>query len=90
MKYAAVALGFAVGSNAMVIRSTDSCCFGISASGAVTGTAGQLSDGQVRINGPLSAASFCISNGGITDSSGRGCILTRKQYFQSPILLDQR
>jgi len=38
---------------------------------------GQLSDGQNRIGGGLSAATFIIDNGGIIDSAGRGCILTR-------------
>jgi len=75
MKSFVTALAFATGANALIARGS-SCCFHISASGAVTGTAGQLDDGQVRINGPLSASQFCISDGGITDANGRGCILT--------------
>lgn len=72
-----LSLALVAGSNAFVAQ-RGSCCFGISASGAVMGTAGQLSDGQVRINGPLSAAEFCIAGSSITDANGRGCILTRK------------
>ncbi|KAJ5759132.1 hypothetical protein N7520_006288 [Penicillium odoratum] len=68
---------FAAGTNALVGRS-DSCCFHLTASGGVSGTLGQLSDGQVRVgDDSLSAATFCInSSGAITDSAGRGCILT--------------
>jgi hypothetical protein len=44
------------------------CCFHLTASGALTGTVGQLTDGQNRVNGPLA----------ITDEHGRGCIITRK------------
>ncbi|KAJ5994418.1 hypothetical protein N7451_010142 [Penicillium sp. IBT 35674x] len=68
---------FAAGTNALVGRS-DSCCFHLTASGGVSGSLGQLSDGQVRVgDDSLSAADFCInSSGAITDSEGRGCIVT--------------
>ncbi|KAJ5544276.1 hypothetical protein N7513_007087 [Penicillium frequentans] len=68
---------FAAGTNALVGRS-DSCCFHLTASGGVSGSLGQLSDGQVRVgDDSLSAADFCInSSGAITDSEGRGCIIT--------------
>jgi len=68
---------FAAGTNALVGRS-DSCCFHLTASGGVSGSLGQLSDGQVRVgDDSLSAADFCInSSGAITDSAGRGCIIT--------------
>ncbi|KAJ9300745.1 hypothetical protein DTO271G3_1909 [Paecilomyces variotii] len=76
MKNLAVAAAFAAGANALVPRS-NTCCFGLTASGSVSGTIGQLSDGQNRIGGGLPAAQYCIdSSGGITDSNGRGCILT--------------
>lgn len=75
MKIFVATIAFAAGSNALIAR-TSSCCFGLSASGAVTGTLGQLSDGQNRVGGGLTPASYCINNGGITDASGRGCILT--------------
>ncbi|KAJ6095582.1 hypothetical protein N7486_006328 [Penicillium sp. IBT 16267x] len=67
---------FAAGTNALVGRS--SCCFHLTASGGVSGSLGQLSDGQVRVgDDSLSAADFCInSSGAITDSEGRGCIIT--------------
>lgn len=78
MKNLAVAAAFAAGANALVPRS-NTCCFGLTASGSASGTIGQLSDGQNRIGGGLPAAQYCIdSSGGITDSNGRGCILTRK------------
>lgn len=70
---------FAAGSNALVGRS-DSCCFGLTATGGVSGPMGQLSDGQNRIgDNSLPPAQYCIdSTGSITDASGRGCILTRE------------
>ncbi|KAH7039518.1 ubiquitin 3 binding protein But2 C-terminal domain-containing protein [Macrophomina phaseolina] len=53
------------------------CCFQLTASGGASGTVGQLNDGQNRVGGDYDAAKYCInSNGGITDSNGRGCILT--------------
>ena len=55
-----------------------SCSFELTASGGESGTIGQLSDGQNRIGGGLSPATFTINNGGIIDSVGRGCILARK------------
>jgi hypothetical protein len=75
--FAAVA-ALAAGASALAIRD-DSCCFTLTASGGTSGTVGQLDDGQNRIGGGLSPATFCITPGGtITDSSGRGCILTRE------------
>lgn len=70
---------FAAGSNALVGRS-DSCCFGLTASGGASGALGQLSDGQNRIgDNSLPPAHYCIdSTGSITDGSRRGCILTRE------------
>ncbi|KAJ5732308.1 hypothetical protein N7493_003789 [Penicillium malachiteum] len=67
---------FAAGANALVSRS-NSCCFEITASGGASGTLGQLSDGQVRVGDTtLSAAEFCLSGSIITDSEGRGCVIT--------------
>ncbi|KAJ5380817.1 uncharacterized protein N7496_003245 [Penicillium cataractarum] len=66
----------AIGANALVGRS-DSCCFHLTASGDKSGSLGQLSDGQVRVgDDSLSAATFCLSGGVITDSEGRGCVIT--------------
>lgn len=66
----------AAGANALVARQS-TCCFDLTVAGQVSGTLGQLSDGQVRIGGGLSPSTFCISsNGTISDSNGRGCILT--------------
>ncbi|KAL2013360.1 hypothetical protein VTN00DRAFT_885 [Thermoascus crustaceus] len=76
MKNVVAVAAFAAGANALVGRS-NTCCFGLSASGGVSGTIGQLGDGQNRVRGGLPPAQFCIdSSGAITDSSGRGCILT--------------
>jgi hypothetical protein len=67
---------FAASTNALVGRS-DTCCFQISATGGVSGSLGQLSDGQVRVGDTtLSAAQFCLSDSTITDSEGRGCVVT--------------
>ncbi|KAJ5799059.1 uncharacterized protein N7518_001127 [Penicillium psychrosexuale] len=68
---------FAASTNALVSRS-DSCCFHLTSSGGASGELGQLSDGQNRIgDSSLSPAQYCIdSTGAITDSNGRGCILT--------------
>ncbi|KAJ5201985.1 uncharacterized protein N7498_006648 [Penicillium cinerascens] len=77
MKTFVTLAAFAAGSNALVSRG-DSCCFHLTASGGASGSVGQLSDGQNRIgDSSLSPAQYCInSSGGITDSHGRGCILT--------------
>lgn len=79
MKNFVTVAAFAAGANALVGRS-NSCCFSLNASGGVSGTLGQLSDGQNRIgDDSLGPAQYCIdSNGAITDGNGRGCILTRK------------
>jgi LysM repeat protein len=55
-----------------------SCTFAITASGGLSCPAGQLSDGQIRLNGSYPSSKFSISNGQITDASGRGCIITRE------------
>jgi hypothetical protein len=77
MMYSYVAAAALAGSvSASVLPRTDGCCFQLNASGGESGTIGQLSDGQNRIGGGYAPATYCISNGEITDSSGRGCILT--------------
>ncbi|KAJ5887107.1 hypothetical protein N7504_011154 [Penicillium tannophilum] len=76
MKSTIAIAALVAGANALVGRS-DSCCFQLTASGGETGTLGQLTDGQVRLGDTtLSAAEFCISNSIITDSEGRGCVVT--------------
>ncbi|KAJ5383012.1 hypothetical protein N7517_000923 [Penicillium concentricum] len=77
MKNIITIAAFAAGTNALVGRS-DSCCFHLTSSGGTSGQLGQLSDGQNRIgDDSLSPAQYCIdSKGAITDSEGRGCILT--------------
>jgi hypothetical protein len=74
-------LGLVASTNALIAQRWASCCFHVSASGAVTGTIGQLDDGQNRQGGDLSPAEYCIADGAITDANGRGCILTRKSYY---------
>ena len=80
MKAVYTSLGFALGASAAVLTPRDQCCFGLTASGGVSGTVGQLSDGQNRIAQTSGLANqageYCLSNGIITDSNGRGCILT--------------
>jgi hypothetical protein len=67
---------FAAGTHALVGRS-DSCCFQLTASGGASGSLGQLSDGQVRVGDTtLSASTFCLADSVITDSDGRGCVVT--------------
>lgn len=78
MKLLFPTLALLVRAHALVRRAGGPCCFHLSASGAVTGTVGQLDDGQARVNGPLPPATFCISSGNIFDSMNRGCILTRE------------
>ncbi|KAJ5610649.1 hypothetical protein N7510_007368 [Penicillium lagena] len=75
MKTFVTLAAFAAGTNALVGRS-NSCCFHLTASGGVSGSIGQLDDGQTRVgDNTLSPAQFCLdsSNGTITDSKGRGC-----------------
>jgi hypothetical protein len=55
-------------------------CFHLTASGGKSGVLGQLDDGQNRVGQTCGLATeqatYCLSNGGLTDSNGRGCILT--------------
>ena len=80
MKAAFTTLTLAAGASAAAVLPRDAgCCFGLTASGGVSGTVSQLSDGQNRVGGASSsgnAARYCLNNGGITDGNGRGCILT--------------
>lgn len=81
MKHFASIAAFAASVNALVGR-TDNCCFKLTASGGASGDVGQLGDGQNRVgDSSLPPATYCIdSSGSITDSSGRGCILTRQWW----------
>ncbi|KAK4502328.1 hypothetical protein PRZ48_005753 [Zasmidium cellare] len=63
-------------SGSIIPRSSEECCFQISASGGVTGTLGQIYDGQNRVGGGYAPATYCLKNGGLFDKNGRGCILT--------------
>ncbi|KAK4442004.1 hypothetical protein QBC34DRAFT_431971 [Podospora aff. communis PSN243] len=53
------------------------CEFTLSSAEPFVCPAGQLEDGQIRLNGSYATSSFHISaNGGIVDSDGFGCIVT--------------
>lgn len=75
MKYAFAQVAFGLGAHALVARDAPQCVQ-LMASGGVSGVLGQFTDGQNRIGGGYPSACYCFSNGGFTDSSGRGCILT--------------
>ncbi|KAL0264724.1 hypothetical protein SLS55_000675 [Diplodia seriata] len=75
MKYALSPLAVALGASAAVLKRSD-CCFQLTASGGASGSVGQLNDGQNRVGGDYSPATYCLNNGAITDKNGRGCILT--------------
>jgi len=81
-----VTLSLILGASAFAVPRS-SCSFELTATGGKSGTIGQLSDGQNRIGGGLSAATFTINNGGIIDSAGRGCILTRKSIAKTLFVL---
>jgi outer membrane biosynthesis protein TonB len=75
MKYAFAQVAFGLGANALVARDAPQCVQ-LKASGGASGVLGQLGDGQNRIGGGHDTGCYCLSNGGFTDSNGRGCILT--------------
>ncbi|KAI0385092.1 hypothetical protein F5Y04DRAFT_205103 [Hypomontagnella monticulosa] len=64
--------------------SGSSCCkFTLTSSGPVACPAGQLPDGQIRLNGSYPETTFCLGkDGGITDDHGRGCIVTEEPITQ--------
>ncbi|KAH8816453.1 ubiquitin 3 binding protein But2 C-terminal domain-containing protein [Xylogone sp. PMI_703] len=66
----------AIGGASAVSIPRSGCSFQLNASGGQSGSVGQLSDGQNRIGGGYPQATYTINNGAITDSAGRGCILT--------------
>ncbi|KAI2637827.1 hypothetical protein GGS26DRAFT_428674 [Hypomontagnella submonticulosa] len=60
------------------------CCkFTITSSGPVACPAGQLPDGQIRLNGSYPETTFCLGkDGGLTDDHGRGCTVTEAPITQ--------
>ncbi|PPJ60280.1 hypothetical protein CBER1_01265 [Cercospora berteroae] len=64
--------------NAYVVYAETGCCFHATADGGPGGVVEQLFDGQNRIGQTgLKVGEYCINTqGGLVDSSGRGCILT--------------
>lgn len=75
MRYTFVPLAFGLGANALVARSSTQC-YQLKASGGAEGILGQLGDGQNRVGDHLPNGCYCLTDGGFTDSKGRGCILT--------------
>ena len=53
-------------------------CFKLSSGEPFTFPAGQLENGQIRLNGSYDTATFVLSNGSIHDSDLFGCIFTGK------------
>lgn len=76
MKQALSPLLFTLSVHALVVRNYGQQCIQLKASGGASGLLGQLDDGQNRIGGGHPTGCYCLSNGGFTDSNGRGCILT--------------
>ena len=71
----------ASGASAAHIPRAAGCSFQLTASGGPGGPVGQLGDGQNRIGQTsglaMTSSTYAIDiNGGVTDSSGRGCIFT--------------
>jgi hypothetical protein len=66
-------------------RRGNRCSFTLSSSGSFACPAGQLPDGQIRLNGTEDSAAFYISDGGITDSKGFGCIVTGENGWHQNI-----
>ncbi|KAI0179365.1 hypothetical protein GGR52DRAFT_535896 [Hypoxylon sp. FL1284] len=55
----------------------DGCSFTFSSSGSFACPAGQLDDGQIRLNGSETTATFKLQKGGgFIDAKGYGCIVT--------------
>lgn len=79
------ALAASANALALFTRAEVPCCFHLNVSGEVTGSLGQLTDGQSRVgDNSLSQSLFCInSTGVITDSTGKGCIITRESTSRS-------
>jgi hypothetical protein len=75
MQYTLASLALAASASAAILP-RNTCTFSLTASGGESGTVGQLDDGQNRVGGGLPTGSYSINNGMITDSQGRGCILT--------------
>ena len=59
------------------------CAFTISSTESFARPAGQLPDGQIRLNGSEPVSTFYIgADGGITDAKGSGCIVTSELRLQ--------
>ncbi|KAF2835267.1 hypothetical protein M501DRAFT_1020042 [Patellaria atrata CBS 101060] len=70
---------FALGASAAAIKRGgygEKHCFNVYAVDGAWSALGQLDDGQVRIGGGHGVSTFCVEDGVVTDSHGRGCIVT--------------
>lgn len=89
MKIYSILLQLALASIAVLpaVSAGGGCCkFTLSSTGSFACPAGQLPDGQIRLNGSEPESTFCIdSKGGITDEKGYGCIVTGKFPRQTPL-----
>jgi len=62
--------------------SSNCCKFTLSSTGGFDCPAGELLDGQIRLNGTYDSSTFCLDKeGGITNSRGFGCIVTSNDSF---------
>ncbi|PHH82411.1 hypothetical protein CDD82_6099 [Ophiocordyceps australis] len=61
----------AIVTNALVVRNTK-CPLHLTVDGAVSGSVGQISSGQVRAGQAINSAVFMLDDGGLTDSNSRG------------------
>ncbi|KAK0642880.1 hypothetical protein B0T16DRAFT_459086 [Cercophora newfieldiana] len=66
------------------LQAGSNCCqFTLSSTGSFDCPAGELEDGQIRLNGTYDTSTFCIDKeGGITNSRGFGCIVTEEPTTQ--------
>jgi hypothetical protein len=64
----------------VLATSSPGCGFTLTSSGNIACPAGQLADGQIRLNGTEDIATFHISDGKVSDSEGKGCIITGRSY----------
>lgn len=76
MKFFIPAFALLASTNAWAIQSRAACTFTLTASGGISGTVGQLADGQIRVGGSYAQSKFSINGDQITDATGKGCLLT--------------
>ena len=82
--YLGLALFHATLANQVGTRGAECCKFTLASKAPFPCDAGQLEDGQIRLNGSYPTTEFCLDqqSGGITDDSGLGCIVTEAPNTQ--------